>query len=164
MRHDRANVIGDLVRGGLGLLITGIPLMTLTLHPAMLVILIALTGLFGWFLIRNTERLSTRIDVTAEQLTIKGWSSRTLIWSEMQRLQLRYFSTRRDRSDGWYQLVIRDQQGRKLTLESSIIDFDLLAEHAAAHAQRNQLLLDDTTVDNLLTIGVPADLLAIKEH
>tara|TARA_B100001123_G_scaffold384223_1_gene456856 strand:- start:1322 stop:1822 length:501 start_codon:yes stop_codon:yes gene_type:complete len=162
-RYDRPGLIGDLIRAALALAVTGLPLVFLALHPVLLVMLGGTSLLFLWFLLRIIERLFTRISVTETALSIHGWRHRQLDWADLSDVRMRYYSTRRDRSNGWFQLILRGQGRQQLVLESGITDFDQLAEHVAWQAKDRGLRLDDATIENMLNIGVPYRLLAIKE-
>ena len=156
LRYDRISVIGDILRGGVGGVIVIAPVVTLSLHWVVQIILISLGLLFWWFALRNTMRLQTRIDLLEDSLIIDGISRAQLNWCDLTGLSARYFSTRRDRSDGWLQLTIEGSNRQKLVIDSAIMDFDQLAEHAAYHAQRQGIEIDMVTAENLTAIGVPA--------
>lgn len=153
--YERVGVLGDVLRGSLGAVIVITPLFTLELHVAMQLLLGALGGLFGWFALRNVMRLKTTITATGDALIIKGWTSEHLAWDDLTRYQARYFSTRRDRSDGWLQLTLWRAKGRTINIDSGLHDFDQLAEHVAFHGKRKDLVVDDATIENLIAIGVP---------
>lgn len=163
-RYHRPGLIGDLIRAVLALAVTGLPLVFLALHPVLLIMLGGTSLLFFWFLLRIVERLFTRISVTETALSIHGWRHRQLDWTDLSDVRMRYYSTRRDRSNGWFQLALRGQGRQRLVLESGITDFDQLAEHAAWQAKQRGLTLDDATIENMLNIGVPHRLLSIKEQ
>lgn len=82
-----------------------------------------------------------------------GYGSRRMDWSDLSGLALRYFSTRRDRSDGWMQITLKGPGGRIVAL-SSISDFPILAERAALAAQANGLALGLATRRNLEALGI----------
>jgi|OM-RGC.v1.017658580 hypothetical protein len=156
LRYDRMSVIGDILRGGVGGVIVLAPVASLALHWAMQGILIGLGLLFWWFALRNTMRLQTRVDLLEDSIIIDGISREQLHWRELTAVHARYFSTRRDRSDGWLQLTIEGHNRQKMVIDSAIMDFDQLAEHVAYHAQRQGLEIDVVTAENLTAIGVPA--------
>lgn len=81
-----------------------------------------------------------------------GYGSRRMAWSELSGLTLRYFSTRRDRSDGWMQITLKGPGGSIVAL-SSISDFPILAERAALAAHANGLALGLATKRNLEALG-----------
>ena len=148
-------MIGDILRGAFGAVIVFTPVVTLALHILMQIILVCLGVLFLWFALRNTIRLQTRIDVDETGITINGAGQRQLHWDELTNCHARYFSTRRDRSDGWLQLTLEGQNRNKVVLDSALMDFDQLAEHAAYHAHRMGYEIDVVTAENLTAIGVP---------
>lgn len=82
-----------------------------------------------------------------------GLGGRRLDWDAVSGVTLRYFSTRRDRSDGWMQLTVRGPGGR-IVAQSTISDFPLLARRAGRAALRNRLALGSATRRNLEALGL----------
>jgi len=79
--------------------------------------------------------------------------SRRIAWSELSGLKLSYYSTRRDRREGWMQLVVQGP-GDKLRFDSRLENFAHLAAHAARAASARNLPLSASTVSNLDALGV----------
>ena len=55
-------------------------------------------------------------------------------WDRLDRLKLSYFSTKRDRSDGWMQLTVGSAGGRTVKIDSSLDGFHDVVERAARAA------------------------------
>jgi hypothetical protein len=75
-------------------------------------------------------------------------------WGRIDRLKLSYFSTKRDRSDGWMQLSVGSTGGRTVRLDSSLDGFHDIVERAARAAQASGLPLSDATRANLKAMGI----------
>ena len=69
-------------------------------------------------------------------------------WEELRSLQLEYYSTRRDREEGWMQLKLRDAQ-RTIRIDSELEGFAAVARSAARAAAARGLALDAATLANL---------------
>lgn len=87
-----------------------------------------------------------------------------LSWEHLDRLRLRYYSTRRDRSDGWMTLTLAGlaPSGRRvrLGLDSTVDGFIEIARAAAAAAVRNGVALKPSTVANLNALDIRLDRLS----
>lgn len=157
LAYDRVAIVGDLVRGGGGLLLTVGPLLYVpNVHPAFMVILGGLGLLFSYFVVRTTLRLSVRVAVNAEQLKHQGaiGQNRQIAWRDLEALDLRYYSTKRDRDEGWLQLTLTSKTDGKLALDSNLAEFATLAEFVAIAAQRQGVAISASSADNFLFLGV----------
>jgi len=153
---------GEAVRAGLGLVLgAGLVLVA---GPGGLVGLVGfgLTALFGAYAATIWSRRRTVILTDAEGIDCTtglpaslpfGYGSRRIGWVELSGLTLRYFSTRRDRSDGWMQITLKGRSGTIVAL-SSISDFPVLAARAAQAADENGLALGHATRRNLEALGL----------
>ena len=103
--------------------------------------------------IRTAFRQRMRILADAEGLTVEGGPVRQVKWQELDGLTLRYYSTRRNRKDGWMTLGLKSA-GRSLSIDSHIQGFDSLARQAAEAAVARGLPLDDTTRSNFAAMEV----------
>jgi len=145
----------DGLRGLVGLALTGLPLVSLPLAPWLQPLLGLMAALFLLFLLDTARRALTRITADDLGLLISGpWGRpRRLAWGRLARLRLRYFSTRRDRQQGWLTLQLGDGR-HTLTLESTLEPFEPLLRRALAAATANSLALDEATLDNLAALGL----------
>ena len=69
-------------------------------------------------------------------------------------MKLSYFSTKRDRSGGWMQLVVGSAGGRAVKVDSSLDGFYDIVERAARAAESRGLELSRTTRSNLRSMGI----------
>ena len=70
-------------------------------------------------------------------------------------MSLRYYTTRRDKLDGWMLLKIRGKGG-VVTLDSSLEGFDDIVRRALAAARANEIALEPGTLTNLPAMGIDA--------
>ena len=131
----------------------GLPLVLLDLHIVVAVVFACLAAMFAIHLLRTLQRQITVIESGNDGIVARGPLGTALRWDQLSGMRLKYFSTRRDRQQGWMNLTLR-AGGRKLTLESSLSGFDGIAERSAAVARANGVALDETTLNNLSALGI----------
>jgi hypothetical protein len=112
-----------------------------------------LTLLFLLFTMRTVARQYTRIEMTDDAITSGGLGRLTLRWSDLDRVKLRYYSTRRNRSGGW--MTLKLARGRTaISVDSNIDGFDAIAARAAQTLAENRVTADDVTLANLAALGL----------
>jgi hypothetical protein len=96
---------------------------------------------------------------------------REIGWSEMQDFRLRYYSTQRDRKEGWMQLILRGMASRApgqhevanpggpanggvIRMDSILPGFDDIVRQAHDAARRHGLAIDATTATNLSSLDL----------
>ena len=114
--------------------------------------------LFGLFGARTAIRQQTIFELTDESIRrsnakIFGPSAIRLMWRDVTAVKLSFYSTRRDRSNGWMQLKLAGVGGR-LSLDSTISGFENIAERAARAAADNGVRLGPATVSNFAAAGI----------
>jgi hypothetical protein len=152
-RYPAAALTTDYLRAGAGFLLTGGPLLLAKPSPLMVYVLGGLAILFLLFGLRTALRQMTRFEMTDSRLSAAGPLGATIRWATLETVQLRYFSTRRDRSEGWMQLKLKSGEG-SVRLDSELSDFDTIAARAAYEAEHRGLALSETTRANLATLDV----------
>ena len=126
------------------------------------------SALFAIYMVRTWIRSATVILIDDIGIRAQGPRSAALPWSDLGELELRYFSTRRDRNGGWMQLTLGEDRktGKtRIAIESTLEDFEGLALAAGAAAERNGLALSETTKDNLTalaTTGMPSSSVGLE--
>lgn len=157
LTYPPAAVWGDYARAGVGLVLTVGPLLLVPVALWMAVPLAAAAVLFAVFAVRTAGLHRLRVRVDPAGLTAHGLTGTVpLRWGELAGLRLRFYSTRRDRSDGWFQAVLSGPGGR-IRLDSRLEGFDAVIEAAARAAHRNGVALDPATRGNLDALGVFID-------
>lgn len=73
-------------------------------------------------------------------------------WDQITAVKLRYYSTKKDRSDGWMQLTIRAGRSRH-SIESQLAGFDAFAARVAELVVERGLPVDAATKENFLSLG-----------
>jgi len=151
--YPHGTIIADYGRGGAGLCITAGPLLVIPVTMIAAIILGSMAALFIIFLIRTAahHRMAVRLD--EDKISALSWSIKTISWRDLSHLQLRYFAVKKDRSQGWMQLVLKDQL-TTLRFDSTLSGFDEITKAAYVAAQRNDLVLSPPTMENLEVRGI----------
>lgn len=152
-RYPARELAGDYARGGLGLAVTGGPLLFLPTSPIIMWILAGFAALFVVFAARTAIRHMTVVRIDDAGIAALGPMGVSVRWDDLGRVALSYYSTRRDRTRGWMQLSVRGN-GRALRLDSSIEGFRDIVAEAAHRAEAKRLELNPATIGNLNSLGI----------
>ena len=112
----------------------------------------AAAALFLVYFARTVCRQLTHIELDEIGIRARGPLGAAIRWEELRSLQLEYYSTRRDREEGWMQLKLRDAQ-RTIRIDSELDGFAELARIAARAAAARGLALEASTLSNLEALG-----------
>jgi hypothetical protein len=151
--YPASAMIGDYFRAAAGLVPTTALLATIPASTVAVAILGGFAAIFAAFGLRTALRHGTRLQLTDSELRTTGSHPTTIVWAELDRMKLAYYSTRRDRRAGWMQLELGARRAR-LRLDSRIDGFDALVGRAALAAAERGLPLSEATLTNLQAIGV----------
>jgi hypothetical protein len=152
-RYPTAAMVGDYLRAAAGLVPAVAIFATTPLSEAGTVVLGGFAAIFAIFGLRTLLRHGTSLEMTDTELRAIGIWRRTIVWAELDRMKLAYYSTRRDRKSGWMQLELGARSTR-LGLDSRITGFDRIVRRTAAAAAARDLELSDTTIANLHALGL----------
>jgi hypothetical protein len=155
-RYPSEALWADYARAGAGLAATVGPLLLVPVADWIAVLLGGLAILFAVFGWRTLERQRTRILVDEAGIAVAGPHRRQAAWNAIEAVQLRYYSTKRDRSNGWMHLRLESPGGR-IRIDSTIDDFGTIAQHAAAAVRSRELPVDEVTRANFRALGAPVD-------
>ncbi len=144
---------GDYLRAAGGFAAAVAVLVALPVGPVAASIFAALAALFAIFGIRTGLRHATRVESDERGLVATGPLAATIPWAELDRLSLAYYSTRRDRREGWMLLSLR-AGGAAIRLDSRIADFERLVERAARAAAMRGIEISAATAANLGALGI----------
>jgi hypothetical protein len=146
-------VVTGYARSATGLGVTLGPLVVL--EPAVwLSTLLALgAALFTVYSVQSVARHSQRIELDQFGIEARGLFGTTITWDSLRSMQVNYYSTRRDGTDGWTEIVVRSARG-KIRIESTLVGFPELAARIAREALQRDCRLDDRSRTNLAAIGV----------
>jgi hypothetical protein len=154
--YPSSAMLGDYLRAAAGLAPTALILATVSVDSVAAIVLGGFAAIFGAFAIRTALRHGTKLEVTETGVRAVGLMRTAISWTELDRMKLAYYSTRRDRKSGWMQLQLGAGSAR-LSLDSRLDGFDRLVRHAAVAAAARGLALSEATAANLdaLHIRVP---------
>ncbi len=147
----------DYLRAVLGLVIClGLVLFT-ALQSVIFALLVGLGLLFAWLGAATLWRQQIEIELDASGVVRRnlwveglglshwGWGKGVVLpWVKVRAVGLRYYSTRRDRSEGWLQLSI-EAEGGTLRVDSNLVGFASLVDMAFAAAERNGVAISDVS-------------------
>ena len=157
--YPLTSLYGDYIRSLIGLVFMGVPFFFSIGNMFMSVVLGGLTLLFLFFGIRTAIRHFSVIETSLEGIATIGPLGRRIAWSEITKVDLKYFSTTRDRKnkDGWMQLKICGNAGC-LKMESNLTGFERIATQTANASFANGAEMNETTVENFTAMGVTVSL------
>ncbi len=161
-RYPINALLADYLRSALGVFLP-IALMLFTeLLPLVFYVMAVLALLFAIYGLRAIWRQGTVWTVDGDGVRqegpLRGLLDREIRWSEMRDIRLRYYSTRRDRSDGWMQLILRGTGNRAvIRMDSQLTGFADVIRQAHDAARYHGLAIDPTTATNLSSFGLGAD-------
>jgi hypothetical protein len=151
--YPASAMIGDYVRSAAGLVPAGAIFATTSVAPVPAVLLGGFAVIFGLFGLRTALRHNSSIELSDIGIRSFGLVERRIAWTELDRLKLSYYSTRRDRKSGWMQLELVGG-GTKLSLDSRLDRFDDVVRRATDAAHERQLRVSESTAANLEALGV----------
>jgi len=152
-RYSRRALLADYARAAAGFALTAGPLLVINVEKKFAYGLAGLALLFLAYAVRTGLRERFALVIDEAGLHGRGWRETMVPWEEMGRVRLYYYSTRRDRSGGWMQLVI-EGQGTSLSLDTGIEGFAEIARRAGTEAVRRGLPLNLATRANFASLGV----------
>jgi hypothetical protein len=148
-------VVGDYLRAGAGLAVTGGPAVFVPTATPVTAILGVLAALFGIFGLRTALRQFTVIEMSDKAISMIGAGKKSMAWCDVRQVRLDYYSTRRDGQGGWMQMKISGPGGH-IRIDSALDGFARLAGEAAANAAAQGIAMTETTRGNLKAMGVAA--------
>jgi hypothetical protein len=150
--YPTSAMCGDYLRAAAGFILTATILATMPVSMVAAAVLSAFVALFAIFGLRTILRHGTRFEMTGSALRASGLCRTSIAWSELDRMTIAYYSTRRDRRDGWMQLELRSGR-KKIRFDSRIEGFAELAGGSASAANARGLTLNAATLANLAALG-----------
>ena len=138
------------------MLLTLVPLTAVPVASIAGVVLSLLGVLFVLFAGHTWFRSRTVVQLSDQGLAITALRYKNISWQDVASLNVRYFATKRDRSQGWMQLTLKSAD-TTLRLESSLEGFEAIARKAARAASHLGLPLSSSTLENLRALDLPTD-------
>ena len=151
--YPTSAMYGDYARAAAGFVPTAAILAAMPVGMVAATVLSGFVALFAVFGVRTILRHGTRFEVTGSALRASGLRRTSIAWEELDRMTLAYYSTRRDRRDGWMQLELRSGWA-KVRVDSRIEGFTELVDKSATAARSRGLALNAATLANLAALGV----------
>jgi hypothetical protein len=164
LRYPVSSLVYDYLRGILGLGISAVIMQSIDLDSPIFWVILGLAGLFLVWLANTALRHASRIRFDEDGLRSLPWPKKSIAWSGLEEMALRYYSTRRKRAlrggaktgDGWMTLTLKSGR-EKIDIESTLPHFADIVARAAFAARQANLQLDQITIDNMDAIGVKVD-------
>lgn len=154
LRYPVRALTADYARSLAGLAIALALLWLARPAPVVAWLLGACAVLFLVYFGRTVCRHLTHIELDQAGLCARGPLGAAIRWDRLRSVRLEYYSTRRDREEGWMQLKLRDSR-RAIRIDSELEGFAGLARAVALEARRRGVALDAATQVNLRSIGMP---------
>src|SRR6516165_6506681 len=151
--YPTSAMYGDYLRAAVGFVPTATILAIMPVGLVGATVLSGFATLFAVFGVRTIVRQGTRFEITKSALRASGLRRTSIAWRELDGMTLAYYSTRRDRRDGWMQLELRSGW-KKVRLDSRIEGFADLVSRSASAAKVRGLTLNAATSANLAALGV----------
>lgn len=152
-RYPQRALAADDVKAAAGLAVSVGPLFVDDLSRTALYVFSVLAVLFGIFALRTAIRHTRVIELSGDGIRMLGVGARGFGWEELDGVQLRYYSTRRDREKGWMSLKLRGA-GRRIVVESSILGFEEIARRTAEEAARRDVEIGPASRTNFEAMGI----------
>ncbi len=151
-RYPAKVLVTEYLYAVIGMVLTLGPFAVTTPLPAITGILVALGLLFLAFGARTVIRHRTAIHLSEDGIERDGLWGGAISWTELAGYKLGYYSTRRDRSEGWMQLKLRADR-RTLRIDSQVEGFEVIVQRAGRAARDRGLPFDLSTDQNLRALG-----------
>ena len=152
-RHSTALLVPDYFRAAVGFGLTGGPATFVQTTPAMSWILGIAAALFALYALNTALRHAAVIVCDENGISVTGPIGKSVVWSELRDVRLRYFSTRRDGRGGWMQLIVKGS-GANIRIESTLAGFADIVGRAVKAAEDGGLDLSLTTLGNIEVLGI----------
>ncbi len=159
--YARKEILKEYRHAGMGFCASLVPLLLLRPSSVIVYILGSMVCLFAVYGIRALDRGRLHIRLTEKEICATGIRTKSIKWEELEQVKLNYFSTRRDRENGWMQLKLNGR-GVRLRIESTVTDFEGLVDTCASIALSKGLSLDPASIRNLQALGVSSD--TLRQH
>ena len=152
-RYSMRSLMRDYIRAAAGFLVGAVPLILGSPGTIFTVLLASLAALFLGYGLRTLLMQLTAVEVRSDGLAVHGPRRRFFAWNGLSNVRLRYFSTQRDKErrdlkSGWLELKLTSAAGM-LRIDSELGGFPVILEAVARAADRQALVLDETTAENL---------------
>ncbi len=151
-RYSPRALNADLLRAAIGLICCLVPLATVDFGVVVTLVFAVPAALFAIFGLRTWRNRAITVRVDADAISTPAT---TIPWQDLTGAKLSYFSTRRDRENGWMQLKLQGRQ-RTIALNSALEDFDTVCRAAFEAVRDQDIELTDASARNFAALGLGA--------
>jgi len=172
LRYPLSALAFDYLRGIIGLGISVLIIDAIGVDTPVFWVFIGLAVLFLVWLGNTFLRHISSIRFDQDGLTSAPWPKKAIAWSDLRRMELRYYTTKRKprkslerdgdaaaskpKDQGWMTLTLKSD-GQRIDIESTLPHFADIVARAAHAAHEANLPLDQVTIENLSAIGVKGE-------
>lgn len=155
-RYPVQTLVGDYMRAGFGLLVILALLLFLSPGTAGVITLLIIGGICLFFFLRTVDRNRTVVSLEDDAISLTGFRRATLAWSDLARMTLAYYTVKRDKSDGWMEITLKDAKAT-IKLDSRIENFGAIVIKAARVARERRIPLNQITLSNLKALKITGE-------
>ena len=152
-RYSRAAIMGAYARSAVGLAFTLVPLAALEPAPWLRAVLLVGAALFLVYLAKSVALHTAQIVVDANGIRTEGLFGADIAWDALRSVELNYYTTRNDRSQGWIELVVRGRRGT-IRIQSVLQGFNEIVACVVREAEARNRAFDDRTRTHLAMLGI----------
>jgi len=153
LRYPLSSLVFDYFRGIVVVAMSALILWSVGTDTPIFWVFVGLIVLFLLWLGHTALRHISWIRFDEQGLQSRPWPKKDIAWSALEDMALRYYSTKRNRKNGWMTLTLKSQKNR-IELESTLPHFTAIVARAAYAANEARLTLDPITLENMSAIGV----------
>lgn len=140
-------------RSAIGLGVTLGPLVLLAPASWLSAVLVLGAALFMVYAARSLARHATQIVLSESGIEARGLFGAAIAWDELRSVELNYYTTRSDRTNGWIELIVRGARSA-IRIESTLEGFPEIAARVAREALKRDCQLDERSRTHLVLLGV----------
>jgi hypothetical protein len=155
-RYPLPTLMGDYVRAGLGLLAAVAMLMFLDLGALGVVTMLIIGSVPLFFVLRTIDRNRAVVSLEDDAITVTGFRAAKLAWSDLARVTLAYYTLKRDKTDGWMELTLKDANVT-IKVDSRLYGFGAIVVKAARVARERRIPLNQITLSNLKALNITGE-------
>jgi hypothetical protein len=155
LRWPGRKLIGDYLRGVIGVAFATICALLAPTGSWWQLVLLALLFLFLAFLSDVLIRHGTRVMLTSAALIRRRplWGEDRIPWTEIEGLDVRFYPSRRDRTQGWMSAKVNGPNGA-IALDDQMIGFEDVMDRAMQALEVRGLGMNEATAANLASLGL----------
>lgn len=117
---------------------------------------VVLAGTCLFFVARTVDQHRAIVSLDDEAVTRTSFRSTRVRWDDLARVTLNYYATKRDKSDGWMELILKDTKAT-IKLDSRLDGFRDVIIKAARVARERRIPLNQITLSNLKALQITGE-------